>query len=203
MLLARPNPRTWLIALLLGAVALTSWLNFAAREQTVNTERLLPRIDHSLSGFRATGFDERGLPAWRLEGERVDHLAWEGGYALTNPKVAYYDSGTAGVSGPPWTLSAPEGDADERLDNVLLRGGVVAARDATGDVGRLKMQSEQVWLRPRMGLAGSERPTRIQEENAWHSDADGFTLEREGQRLEQPRVRDHFLPGGTRTNNGT
>ncbi|MGC9457448.1 MAG: LPS export ABC transporter periplasmic protein LptC [Halothiobacillaceae bacterium] len=186
-----PTSKTLLWPALLLLVVLTGWWNLReGQDSSQPTE--LPRVDHSLIGFRATGFDETGRPTWQLAGAQVDHLQAEQAYEMTQVQVDYY--GDAPERRVPWHLQAPAGKADDRLTRITLFGGVTADREAAPPMQALAFATEHLVLEPKQGLARTQAPVTMSEQAVWTSRSRGLRLDREAETLLQPAVRDRYLP---------
>lgn len=183
-------------ALLAVLVAALAWINLHDRQAPSHQDTA--NVDQQFSDFTATQFGHDGTAQWQLTGTTLEHLRHQAGYRIQQPAFRFHDSKQPG---PPWTLTAPSGTADNDLTQLLLTGGVVGKRAAWGDHGQLNLHTERLTIKPKRRKAMSHTRTVFSETRphqggltVWRSQSDGFTLDYDSQILQQSRVEDRLEP---------
>jgi len=181
---------------LTAVVAALAWFNL--RERQTVTSGQTARVDQRFTDFTGTQFGQDGAVRWKLTGNRLEHLTRKAGYRIQQPAFSFHDEKQPG---PPWTLTAPTGTADNDLKKILLSGGVVGKRAAWDNHGQLNLRTAELTIKPNQRKASSQTDTTFSEtrpdgggRQVWRSHSQGFALDYNSQILQQSRVDDRLEP---------
>ncbi len=157
------NPRfIGILAVLVVVVALTAWLHDSAvppaEQATVLSNK--HAIDFYMEAYDATVMNEQGKRSHRIISPKMVHFPDDDTAEYDSPYMLVYRE-----LGNPWQITARRGWSAAKNDNILLTGDVVLNRKKSVHNEALKLETEQLLVRPDDEYAESDTAVVMYGEN--------------------------------------
>ena len=155
--------RNVLIALLLGAAAVTSWYLAAPRGEPAfrPDARDTVRLGYYLEGAVFRGTNSEGRLVYQISADRIEENPDAEQLRFENVEINYFES-----EGVPWSARAATATAPVDRAFIDLRGSVRLVSNDT-QAGRTLIETEAMRLEPDRYFATSEGPVRLAVGDNW------------------------------------